>query len=193
VKTTRGLEELYLHRRGEEVAHLPGPLSDSRLAEGVDAEALAVGWRAERSLAVPDWIASAAASLERGFLLLVDYVRGCSPDTLLGYSEHATTTRWFARPGTRDITSHVDLDQVRRAAAACGLVECGCVDQTYFLTSLGIVERLSAAPDKGSLARRLGAKMLILPGGLGSTMKVIGFASRVDGAGLRGFSQGRVT
>ena len=56
---------------------------------------------------------------------------------LLGYSEHATTTRWFARPGTRDITSHVDLDQMRRAAAACGLVECGCVDQTYFLTSLG--------------------------------------------------------
>jgi SAM-dependent MidA family methyltransferase len=193
VKTAAGLREVYLDVRGDRPIEMEGPLSDPRLADGLDAAAMSNGARVERSLAIPGWLADVGARIERGFLLLVDYVRGRSTDTLLAYDGHAATPRWFERPGRRDITSHVDLEGVRGAAAIAGLVGCGCVDQTYFLTSLGILDRLSSGGDAESVARRLEAKTLILPGGLGSTMKVMAFAARVDGARLSGFERGRLT
>ena len=190
VKTTRGLRSCTLQRQGEEVRASAGAFVRPPAGRACrDAEALAVGWRAERSLAVPDWIASAAASLERGFLLLFDYVQadalyptlhagglfGRTPP--LGDGSHA--------PGTRDLTSHVDLDQrCAAAAAACGLVDAAAAStRPTSSRRSGSSSGCRQRQISGSLARRLGAKMLMLPGGLGSTMKVIGFASRVDGAG----------
>jgi SAM-dependent MidA family methyltransferase len=193
VKTAAGLQEVYLDVRGDRPIEVEGPLSDPKLADGLAAGRMAIGERVERSLAVPAWMADIAARIDRGFLLLVDYVRGRAAETLLAYHRHVATARWFERPGSRDITSHVDLEGVRAAAARTGLIECGCVDQTYFLTSLGILDRLSSRDDAESVARRLEAKTLILPGGLGSTMKVMAFAARADGTGLLGFEGGRLT
>ena len=64
------------------------------------------------------------------------------------------------------------------AAEAAGLTTLGFLDQTYFLMGLG-----AAGIDAGDLKRRLALKTLLMPGGLGSTHKVMIFGKGVGSAG----------
>lgn len=113
---------------------------------------------------------------------------------MMAYRSHTARGEEFLRdPGTRDLTAHVNLTAIRRAAERAGLTPLGSVDQTYFLTALGIADRLSDGQDRPALTRRLGAKSLLMPGGLGSTIKVIGFGRNVGEPALRGLSSGRLT
>ncbi len=57
------------------------------------------------------------------------------------------------------------------------------LDQTYFLLGLGITDL-----DGLSLRQRLALKTLLLPGGLGSTHKVLIFAKGVGTPALKGCS-----
>ena len=100
---------------------------------------------------------------------------------------------WLQDPGEADITSHVNFTAVTRAAESAGLVSMGLTDQTYFLLRLGIAERLPHGLDAASVAARLSAKTLLLPGGLGSTIKVLAFGKHVPWRALRGFSAARLT
>jgi hypothetical protein len=52
---------------------------------------------------------------------------------------------------------------------------------------------LDDGEDRASVARRLAGKSLLLPGGLGSTMKVMAFARGLGRPALRGLSSGRLT
>src|SRR5204862_8223450 len=106
---------------------------------------LAPGWRAEVNLAAEDWIAAAARALARGFLLIIDY--GHEEAELYGASHSAGTLTMFKQhstsadlqdPGSCDITAHVDLSAVRRAAELEGLTTLARLDQTYFLMGLGM-------------------------------------------------------
>ena len=83
------------------------------------------------------------------------------------------------------MTAHVDFTSVRAAAEASGLRTLGFLDQTYFLMGLVDPERLVAAAD---LKRRLALKTLLIPGGLGSTMKVLILGKGVGTPALRGCS-----
>jgi SAM-dependent MidA family methyltransferase len=96
---------------------------------------------------------------------------------------------WLATPGSRDITSHVDLTSIERTARELGCTTLGMLDQTYFLLTLGMADVVEA--DGTSLAdtrRRLALKTLLLPGGLGSTHKVMVFTKGIDPPVLRGLS-----
>jgi SAM-dependent MidA family methyltransferase len=102
----------------------------------------------------------------------------------------------FGEPGERDLTSHVDLTGVRLAAEDAGLTTLGIVDQTYFLLGVGLEESLArpASDAAAELRRRLAVKTLMLPGGMGSTHKVMIFGRGVGAPGLRGIRlDGRVT
>ena len=70
---------------------------------------------------------------------------------------------------------------VRLAAEDAGLQTLGIVDQTYFLLGLGLDECLTrpAADAAAELKRRLALKTLLLPGGMGSTHKVMVFGRDV--------------
>jgi SAM-dependent MidA family methyltransferase len=112
----------------------------------------------------------------------------------MAYRSHAARPEEFLLdPGQRDLTAHVNLTAVRQAAERAGLVPLGSVDQTYFLTGLGIAEKLGDGQSRSAVARRLAAKSLLMPGGLGSTVKVMGFGSGVGRPRLRGLSSGRLT
>lgn len=199
-----GLREIYVGERDGRLVETEGPPSTAALEEyfarmGVSLEP---GTRAEVGLAAVAWMTKAAAALERGFLLLVDYGHRAphlfSPahadGTLMAYRAHVATSRdWLDDPGTRDLTAHVNLTAVQQAAEAAGLETLGIVDQTYFLTALGIASRLQGGMDVRHLARRLAAKTLLMPGGLGSTMKVLIFARGVGRPALSGLSSGRLT
>jgi SAM-dependent MidA family methyltransferase len=100
---------------------------------------------------------------------------------------------WLGSPGGSDLTSHVNLTAIRAAAEDAGLVTLGMTDQTYFVTALGLAERLDEAQTVTSIRRRLAARTLVMPGGLGSTMKAMAFGKHVGGEPLPGFRAGRLT
>ena len=110
--------------------------------------------------------------------------------TLTTFSRHvmqgadAGAPAWLQRPGDQDITSHVDFTGVRAAAEAEGLTTLGFMDQTYFVMAL--VPRLDLTQAADSTARQL--KTLLLPGGLGSTMKILILAKDVGRPALAGCS-----
>jgi SAM-dependent MidA family methyltransferase len=191
-----GLREIYVDLEAARLVARPGPPSSPALGEYLaDAGvALAAGARAEINLAATNWVAVATARLRRGFLVLIDYgyeaaelySEARARGTLATYSRHVVDApgdrggpAWLADPGGRDLTSHVDVTSVRRAAERAGLDTVAVTPQTRFLLDVldgsPLVAELSA-PDR--LADRLALKTLLLPGGLGSTHTVMVFAKR---------------
>jgi SAM-dependent MidA family methyltransferase len=160
------------------------------------------GWRVEINLRAIDWVRGAARRLERGFMILVDYGHEArelysathSSGTLTSFSGHRSAgpesspnaLPWLQQPGERDITAHVDFTSVRAAAEAEGMTTIGFLDQTYFL--MGLLEQL---PDPQSAIRNPQLKTLIMPGGLGSTHKVLILGKGVGAPALKGCSFSR--
>ncbi len=216
VMTAEGLREVYVDRDGERLVERLGPASaavrDHVARFGIRLEP---GWRAEVSPAAVAWVAEAARRLARGFLVLIDYghesrelyslthARG----TLACYRRHrvavggddGAAAPWLAEPGDRDITAHVDLTAVRAAAEQAGLQTLAVLDQTYFLLALADLEGRDHIMDRGesggaaerpadlgALRQRLALKTLLVPGGLGSTHKVLIFGRNVGTPDLRG-------
>jgi SAM-dependent MidA family methyltransferase len=149
------------------------------------------GWRAEVNLRAQEWTANAAASLRCGFMVLIDYghdehelYNGAhSTGTLTSYKQHSQFADFLQEPGDTDLTAHVDLSAVTRAAEQSGLDVLARLDQTYFMLGLGITELEGL-----SLQQRLALKTLLLPGGLGSTHKVLIFGKGVGTPPLKGCS-----
>ena len=198
------LREIYVAADGNGLCQVALPPSTPRIARFFARLNLSLpeGVIAEVSLAAMDWIAEAAAALTRGYVILFDYgfEAGAlySPlhagGTLTGFRSHtAGMEHWLESPGTSDLTSHVNLTAVRAAAEDAGLVTLGMTDQTYFVTALDLVARLDEGQTVTSIQRRLAARTLLMPGGLGSTMKAIAFGKHVGAPTLRGFSAGRLT
>jgi len=125
-------------------------LAERLAAEGVE---LADGQTAEVCLALDDWIAAAAAPLRQGVLLLIDYgapalelydpVRRLD-GTLRAYVRHQVHADPYRHVGRQDLTAHVDVTAVERAAAAAGLSTIGVTTQAEALMGLGIEARLQS-------------------------------------------------
>jgi SAM-dependent MidA family methyltransferase len=181
-----------------------GPLSTPALAEYLRRLDITLesGWRVEINLRAVDWIREAAQRLRRGFIILIDYGHEApqlygvthAGGTLTTFARHtmagaesAPATSWLVTPGERDITAHVDFTTVRDTAEAEGLTTLGFLDQTYFLMGLLGPD----AEDTGgleNLEHRLALKTLLMPGGLGSTLKVLLLGKGVGTPALRGCS-----
>lgn len=196
-----GLREVFVTEHAGRLAPIEGPPSTPALAASLARAggALEPGYRAEVSLAADAWIADAASALRRGFLLIIDYGdeaaglwSGAYPaGTLRSVRGHAldpTPDDWLCEPGARDLTAHVNLTAIRLAAQRAGLVALAALDQTYFLLGLGLADRLEHQPGESAedtRRRRLAAKQLIVPGGPGSTHKVLVFGKQVGTPALR--------
>jgi len=115
-------------------------------AEGIQ---LAAGQRAEICLEIDGWLGGAVAGLERGLLLAIDYgypaaqlydpARG---STLRAYHRHRVHDEPLVAIGRQDLTAHVDLTAVERAAIDAGLSLLGRTSQAELLAGLGIGELL---------------------------------------------------
>jgi SAM-dependent MidA family methyltransferase len=194
-----GLHEVYVEASGNNLGLREGPLSTPRLAEYFTelGTTLEPGWRAEVSLAGVDWMREVAQKLRRGFIILIDYGHEAaelysvthSAGTLTSFAHHHATgpesaaTPWLRNPGQQDLTAHVDFTSVRQAAEADGCKTLGFLDQMYFLLAL-VADRLETL----SVKERLALKTLVIPGGLGSTMKVLVLAKGVGTPQLVGLS-----
>ena len=112
------------------------------------------------------WLDRAATPLERGLVLLIDYGAPAdelyAPDrgsTLRAYHRHRVHADPFVAIGRQDLTAHVDLTAVERAAAAAGLSPLGRARQAEFLAALGIGDLLvglqsNLGDDAGGVPRR---------------------------------------
>lgn len=125
------------------------PALAERLAtEGIE---LAEGQAAEICLAVDAWVADAAAGLARGTVLLIDY--GYPATELYDSSRRpaGTATAYLGQQahgdlyhavGRQDLTAHVDVTAVERAAVNAGLRHLGTTTQGRFLAALGAGDQL---------------------------------------------------
>lgn len=106
---------------------------------------------AEICLALDPWIADAATPLRHGLLLLIDYgapaeelydPRRRIDGTLRAYVRHQVHDDPYRFVGRQDLTAHVDVTAVERAAHAVGLATVGLTTQAEALIGLGIEDRL---------------------------------------------------
>jgi SAM-dependent MidA family methyltransferase len=159
-------------------ARLPGPLPE--------------GYTTEVNLAAAAWIRDVAATMQRGFVLAVDY--GCprheyyAPEriagTLSAYAGHRREPDPLARPGEIDLTAHVDFDSLIEAALATGLRREGFTDQHHFMVALG-VEHFA---DGAHAAERRAFQTLMHPQFMGTAFKVVAFSKGIaPGEPLLGF------
>ena len=207
VMTESGLAEVYVDLDSGDgnrfVERLAPPSAEVLAHVARFAIELEPGWRAEVSPDAVSWIEQAGRSLDRGFLVLVDYGHDAAElysathaaGTLTTYHRHVVGTRgdhstpaWLLDPGAVDVTAHVDLTAVRRAAEDVGLDTLAVVDQTYFLLGIGAAEWPEPVDQVEALKRRLALKTLLIPGGLGSSHKVLVFGKNVGTPQLRGCS-----
>jgi SAM-dependent MidA family methyltransferase len=198
--TGGGLREIFVGERDGVLTECDGPVSSPAILE--DLGQVEPGARVEVARAAREWIGGAAAALERGFVLLFDYgyddsggvSRRHHDGTLMAYRAHrANAWSWLDAPGETDLTALVDLAAVRRSAERAGLRTLGVIDQAYFLLALDLADRVKTGQDWDSFRQRVGARTLIMPGGLGSIMKTMVFAKGVGAAMLRGTASGRLT
>jgi SAM-dependent MidA family methyltransferase len=112
---------------------------------------LAEGQRAEICLALDPWLRGVAAGLDRGLLVLVDYghpaIELYDPvrrrhGTLMAYVRQRAQDDPYRHVGRQDLTAHVDVTAVERAAASAGLTHLGTTTQAASLIDLGIEELL---------------------------------------------------
>lgn len=160
-------------------------------------ESVPVGGRWETSPAAEGWVASLAAALVSGYIVLIDYggdetelLTRQGAGTVRGFAQHRLIADPLADPGLHDLTASVDFTAIRRAAEGAGLQLVGTSTQRDVLIALGIresaarpstpIEQLRAA------SRRSAIDALLDPNGLGA-FKVVCFAKDAPSEGLRMF------
>jgi SAM-dependent MidA family methyltransferase len=200
------LDALPVHRvrrRGEAIMEVKVGLDGDRLVEEEDAPSDDVtawahaqgaapddGDEAEACLVLGSTLRALAASLDRGFLVIVDYGHeaerlfgpACRRGTLLAYHRHRANEDYLLRVGEQDLTAHVNLTALRKEASSLGLGVSGITTQDRFLIANGILDDLDGAEGGAVVAtkRRLQAKQLIHPDGMGRTFKVVVLTKGLD-------------
>lgn len=194
------LKELYVVSRNGELALQTDTPSTSLLSQRLSSLGVRLqdGQIAEVNLALEGWIHSVARSLERGFVLAIDYGRLAddlySPTerfrgTLTTYRNHLQTDRPLEHIGEQDMSAQVDFSTLASAAKEAGLDVMGHTSQAEFLRSLGIdplVDRLAALRPRGYQSGRLAMRELVKPDGLGA-FRVMALGMNVAHPELWGF------
>ena len=139
------------------------------------------GWCTELHPGLEPWLGAAAAALAEGVLLVVDYAlearRYYSPQrssgTLMAYQGQQASPDPLRQPGHWDLTAHLCLESLERAAAAAGWQGLGSCRQGEAVLALGLAGALHGLqqPGSGDLAERLARREALLrlvdPAGLG--------------------------
>lgn len=159
---------------------------------------LANGYCSELHPQSSAWVSSIAECLEKGALLCIDYgypaheyyhpQRG--QGTLRCHRQHHVHNDPYQHPGFEDITAHVNFSLVANSAINAGLEVSGFTTQAGFLSSLGLLERVTeqaqAMDTRQQLLLSQQIKRLTLPSDMGELFKVIAL-SRGLNTSLQGF------
>jgi SAM-dependent MidA family methyltransferase len=129
----------------------------------------------------------AASVLTSGYVVTVDYGAEAAElygaphrrmGTLRAFRGHRSPEDVLASPGEQDLTTTINWTQVRRAGERAGLRTVLFERQDEFLLRAGLLEQLElltkeAASEAEAASLRLGAREMILPGGMGASFQVL--------------------
>jgi SAM-dependent MidA family methyltransferase len=143
------------------------------------------GERVEAPLIAQRVMETVCATIDRGFLIAIDYgytraeqLAGRHRDTLMTYRNHAAHTDPYQAPGEQDITAHVNFTAVAAAAAHQGLSAHQLLTQSQFLLGIGEANQFADAFEECRLPQErakvaLQLKHLITPEGMGEAFHVL--------------------
>ena len=143
------------------------------------------GERIEVPLAAQSYMSSLTASLQRGFIVLIDYgytrpelLAGRHRGTVMAYRQHSASANPYEAPGEQDITAHVNFTALAAAAERGGMNVQPLVTQSQFLLGIGEENQFADAFEDCRLPQErakvaLQLKHLITPAGLGETFQVL--------------------
>ncbi|MBI1739576.1 MAG: SAM-dependent methyltransferase [Acidobacteriales bacterium] len=147
------------------------------------------GERIEVPLLAQDWIQHTAHSIERGFLVVIDYgytraeqLAGHHRGTLMAYRHHSASPDPYQAPGEQDLTAHVAFTALAAAAADAGMDVQPLRTQSHFLMRIGETNQFADAFEDCNMPQErakvtLQLKHLVTPAGMGENFQVL-IASR---------------
>jgi len=202
IKRNGRLKEIYVGIEDGRFIETEGEPSTRRLGENFSRLGfeLPEGGRGEVSLLARDWIRGVAERLTRGFVVTIDYgaaarlLYGEARDgSVLCYYRHTVNSDPYRNVGEQDITCMVDFSSLKATGLECGLEVSGFTSQRNFLLGLGVLDELKEVIEPsvrvyGDIVHNQGIKELIMPGGIGDTMKVLAQRKGVPSSALGGFS-----
>src|SRR6478752_95964 len=105
-------------------------------------------FRTEVNLEAISWIKEVAKSLNKGYVITIDYGSSSSElynmrrscGTLLCYNKHHNDSNPYQNIGEQDITTHTNFSALNHWGSEFGLEYSGMVNQANFLLALGIQE-----------------------------------------------------
>ena len=153
------LLELYVAAGDDGLVETPGTVSDPEIERRVApfVSELPDGYRGEVNLGLRSWAERIATTLERGFILTIDYGEaardlyrpGRSEGSLRAYYRHTLSQNPFQHIGDQDLTAHVDFSAVDSELSRVGIEALGMTTQTAFLDRLGLRAFLGNLPSLG--------------------------------------------
>jgi SAM-dependent MidA family methyltransferase len=162
--------------------------------------------RVEVPLQAQASMGSAAASLQRGFVVAIDYgytreeqLAGRHRGTIKAIRQHSVGANPYEAPGEQDITADVNFAALAAVAEKQGMLAQKLVTQSQFLLGIGEGNEFADAFEECRLPQErakvaLQLKHLVTPAGMGESFQVL-VASKGVGeekaAGLAGLNFGR--
>lgn len=154
------VKEIFVDYRDGQFAETVGDVSEPEITARVEPflSSLPDGYRGEVNLRIGYWSDSVSATLERGYVITIDYgydrpelYRPSRIDgSLRCYHQHTLGQNPLRRIGTQDITAHVDFTTVDHTLMVHGIHRVGKPSQQEFLSNLGIEGFLSEISDLSS-------------------------------------------
>ena len=164
------------------------------------------GQRIEAALLAQRWMSQIAASVQRGFIIAIDYgysrpeqLAGRHRGTIAAYRQHSVTANPYEAPGEQDITAHVNFTALAAAAEQSGMQVQPLLTQSQFLLGIGEHDQFADAFEECRLPQErakvaLQLKHLVTPAGMGESFQVLVAAKGITTekvAGLSGLTFGK--
>ena len=156
------VKEVYVTLEGGKFTEVLDEPSTTGIAGRLADLSLSDGYRGEVNLAVEDWTRDVSRTLDRGYVLTIDYglpaAELYAPENnqgrLICFHQHAVQQDPYQRIGQQDITCHVDFTALMRLGEQHGLTTAGYIPQRDFLINLGFADCLESPDSQGLSAAR---------------------------------------
>ena len=164
------------------------------------------GERIEAPLIAQRYMSEVAATVNRGFMIAIDYgytrreqLEGRHRGTLTAYRQHSVSATPYDAPGEQDVTAHVNFTALAAAAEEQGMQTQPLLTQSQFLLGIGEQTQFADAFEECRLPQErakvaLQLKHLVTPSGMGETFQVLIGSKGVDSgkvASLSGLTFGK--